>query len=265
MSQKDIKTLVLAGGFGTRLSEETQILPKPMVNIGERPMLWHIMKHYHQFGYNRFGILLGYKGEIIKNYFVNYAHYNNHLRIDLKNGTITTLGTNTEPWEITLLDTGVDTLTGSRIKKATEYIGGETFMLTYGDGVADINISKLLREHKKSGKLITLTAVRPEGRFGALEINNKKEVCSFQEKISGDGRWINGGFFVCEPEILDYIPHNTNIAFEREPLETLAKDRQIHCYYHKGFWKCMDTLADKMALNKMWEEQRAPWKTWLNK
>jgi len=255
-----MKVLLLAGGLGTRLSEETDIRPKPMAEIGGKPILWHIMKGYSQFGFNEFVILLGYKGYYIKEYFANYFLHQSDVTIDLSNNGMEVHNNSSEPWKVTLLDTGLNTMTGGRIKRAKNFIGDETFLLTYGDGVSDINISGLMDFHKTHGKYITMTAVQPEGRFGALETEGNR-VESFLEKPKGDGSWINGGFFVCQPEVLNYIDGDKTV-FEQEPLQKLAKEGQLYNFRHEGFWKCMDTLRDKNALNEMWEKGHAKWKTW---
>jgi glucose-1-phosphate cytidylyltransferase len=255
-----MKVLLLAGGFGTRLSEETDIRPKPMAEIGGKPIIWHIMKGYSHYGFNEFVILLGYKGYYIKEYFANYFLHQSDVTIDLSNNDIQVHNNTSEPWKVTLLETGLDTMTGGRIKRAKKFIGDEPFLLTYGDGVSDINLDNLIQFHKSHGKLITMTAVQPEGRFGALETQGDK-VVSFLEKPKGDGSWINGGFFVCEPKVLDFIAGDQTI-FEQEPLQDLSSKGQLYKYQHNGFWKCMDTLRDKKTLNEMWENNKAQWKTW---
>ncbi len=257
-----MKVLLLAGGFGSRLSEETNIRPKPMTEIGEKPILWHIMKIYSEFGFNDFVVLLGYKGYYIKEYFANYFLHQSNVKIDLGNNKMEILNNSSEPWKVTLLDTGLHTMTGGRIKRAQSIIGNEPFLLTYGDGVADINISELVSFHKSHGKLITMTSVQPEGRFGALNINEINQVTQFLEKPKGDGTWINGGFFVCQPEVLNYIHNDTDAVFEQLPLEKLATEGQLYTYKHTGFWKCMDTLRDKIQLNEMWDLNNAKWKIW---
>lgn len=256
-----MKVLILAGGFGTRLSEETEIKPKPMVEIGGKPILWHIMKIYSHYGFNEFVILLGYKGYYIKEYFANYFLHQSDVTIDLQNNNMEVHQNHSEPWKVTLIDTGIDTMTGGRIRRAKEYIGDSTFMLTYGDGVGDIEIDKLVEFHKSHGKLLTVTATQPDGRFGAMEIGENNRVNRFLEKPKGDGSWVSGGFFVCEPQILDYIDGD-NTIFEREPMERLAQEGEIYTYKHYGFWKPMDTLRDKRELNQMWNEGKAKWKIW---
>lgn len=257
-----MKVLILAGGLGSRLSEETSLKPKPMVEIGGRPILWHIMKIYSHYGFNDFIILCGYKGYMIKEYFSNYYSHMSDMTIDMTTNTITHHKNHAEPWKVTMVNTGLETMTGGRIKKVKEYIGDEPFMLTYGDGVGDIDISKLFDYHKKHGKAITMTSVQPEGRFGSLVIDEQQKIVSFQEKPKGDGAWINAGFFVCQPEVLDYIPDGDRIVFEREPLEELAKAGELFTYKHEGFWKPMDTQRDKTQLEEMIEKGKAPWIKW---
>jgi glucose-1-phosphate cytidylyltransferase len=256
-----MKVVLLAGGFGTRLSEETDIRPKPMAEIGGKPILWHIMKGYSQFGFNEFVILLGYKGYYIKEYFANYFLHQSDITIDLKNNQLEVHNNTSEPWKVTLLETGLHTMTGGRIKKAKDFIGDEPFLLTYGDGVSNVDINALLSFHKKHGKAVTMTAVQPEGRFGALQTDANDKVLSFMEKPKGDGSWINGGFFVCEPKVLDYIQDDTTV-FEQRPLEQLATEGELFTYRHTGFWKCMDTLRDKVRLNELWDNGEAQWKSW---
>lgn len=256
-----MKTLLLAGGLGSRLSEETTIKPKPMVEIGGKPILWHIMKIYSGFGYNDFVILCGYKGYMIKEYFANYFRHMADMTIDMANNTTQYHVNHAEPWKVTLIDTGDDTMTGGRIKRVQKYVGNEPFMLTYGDGVADVDITALVDFHKKHGKGITMTSVQPEGRFGALNIATNEQVTNFQEKPKGDGSWINGGFFVCEPKVFDYIEGDKTI-FERDPLESLAKEGELYTYKHHGFWKPMDTLRDKNQLEELIEKGTAPWIKW---
>ncbi len=257
-----MKVLILAGGFGSRLGEETDLKPKPMIEIGGKPILWHIMKTYSHYGYNEFVILLGYKGYYIKEYFANYFLHQNDVTIDLRNNSMEIHNNRTEPWKVTLLDTGLNTLTGGRVKRAQDIVGNEPFMLTYGDGVSDINIEKLITFHKKHGKAITMTAVMPEGRFGALDILDDNNIRQFQEKPKGDGSWINGGFFVCEPNVFEYIKDGDATIFERKPLEELAGDGEMFAYKHSGFWRPMDTMRDKELLVKLWGGNIAPWKVW---
>lgn len=256
-----MKVLILAGGLGSRLSEETVEKPKPMVEIGGKPILWHIMKIYSYYGFNEFIILLGYKGYMIKEYFANYFMFHSDVTFDIKNNTTEILNNSSEPWRVTLIDTGAGTMTGGRIKRVARYINNEPFMLTYGDGVSDVNIHHLLKFHKDHGKFITMTSVQPDGRFGSLILNGNNEVISFQEKIKGDGNWINAGFFVCEPEVLNYIDNDTTI-FERQPLEQLANEKQLITYKHTGFWKPMDTKKDKVELDEMAGKDAAPWMVW---
>ncbi len=261
-----MKVLILAGGLGTRLSEETRLLPKPMVEIGGKPILWHIMKIYSYYGFNDFVILTGYKSHIIKDYFVHYYQRYSDITVDMVNNSVEIHKMKTEPWRVTMLYTGEETMTGSRIKKAQDYVGDEPFLLTYGDGVSDIDINKLIDCHKKSGKYLTLTAVKPSGKFGAIEIDSDGSVSSFQEKPQGDGAWINGGFMVCEPEVFDYIEGNRNdVIFERTPLENLASDGKLNSYKHIGFWYPMDTLKGKNDLTQMWMDGTAPWALWNKK
>ena len=256
-----MKVVILAGGFGTRLSEETVVKPKPMVEIGGKPMLWHIMKIYSHFGHNEFVICLGYKGYMIKEYFANYFLHMADVTFDMEHNTMNVHNKNAEPWKVTLVDTGDSTMTGGRIKRVAEYVYDDTFMLTYGDGVADVDINKLVKSHQKAGRLATVTAVQPSGRFGALDLDGQGNVSGVQEKPRGDGSWINGGFFVLEPGVMDYIEGDDSI-WERAPMERLAKDGQLGSYQHTGYWKPMDTLRDKLELEQKWEEGDAPWKLW---
>lgn len=256
-----MKVVILAGGYGTRLSEETVSRPKPMVEIGGKPILWHIMKIYSHYGFNDFIICLGYKGYVIKEYFSNYFLHQSDVTIDLRCNKITIGKSKAEPWKITLIDTGVDTMTGGRIKKIRKYVGNKTFMLTYGDGVGDINIQELLAHHVKQRKLVTVTAVTPPGRFGALNLDESGNVLSFHEKPKGDGAWINGGFFVLDPAIFDYIGGDETL-WEKEPLNDLARDNQLGAYMHQGFWKPVDTLRDKNELEHLWDSGNARWKLW---
>lgn len=256
-----MKVMLLAGGFGTRLSEETDIRPKPMVEIGGMPVLWHIMKIYSSYGFNDFIILLGYKGNYIKEFFANYFLHQSDVTIDMNSGKIKVLSNTSEPWTVTLIDTGLNTMTGGRIKKAQKYIGEETFLLTYGDGLSDVNIEELVKFHKLHGKILTMTSVMPEGRFGAITINDDNQVSSFDEKPKGDNRFINGGYFVCDPKIFNYINDDAEV-FEQSPMKKLAKDGEIYSFKHHGFWKPMDSLKDKNDLNEMWDSDDVPWKTW---
>lgn len=254
-----MKVLILAGGYGTRLSEETELKPKPMVHIGEYPMLWHIMKIYAAYGFNEFIILLGYKGNMIKDYFLNYFMHHNDFTIDLENNQVEHHTKRSENWKITFLDTGNDTMTGGRVKQAAPYIQGEQFMLTYGDGVADIDIQALVHFHKEKQKLCTMTSIIPEGRFGRLQIDEEQHINSFVEKPREEN-WINGGFFVCEPQVLDYIEGDDTVL-EKKPLETLAQNDQLVAYKHRGFWRCMDTIMDKRKLEEIWQKE-GKWKVW---
>lgn len=255
-----MKVVILAGGFGTRLSEETILKPKPMVEIGGKPIIWHIMKIYSHFGYNEFIICLGYKGYMIKEYFANYFRHESDITIDFQNNTTEVHNSSAEPWKVTLIDTGVETMTGGRVKRIRKYTEGKPFLLTYGDGVGEVNIEELVTFHQSQKKLITVTAVQPTGRFGALNIDGGK-VSSFLEKPKGDGAWINGGFFVCEPGVFEYLSGDSCV-FEKEPMENLAKDGQMVAYKHSGFWKPMDTLRDKQELESFWESGKAAWKLW---
>lgn len=256
-----MKVVILAGGLGTRLAEETVTRPKPMVLIGGMPIIWHIMKIYSHFGLNEFIICLGYKGYMIKEYFFNYNMHVSNIVIDISKGTIEMLESRAEPWKVTLIDTGDASMTGGRVKRVRDFIGDEDFCLTYGDGVAAIDIGALLESHKTSGKKATVTAVQPPGRFGSLEIDGSNVVRSFQEKPVGDGGWINGGFFVLKPEVMDYIDGDATI-FEQEPLKRLASEGQLNAYFQHGFWQAMDTLRERHALEEMWMKSRAPWKLW---
>lgn len=258
-----MKVVILAGGLGTRLGEETSVKPKPMVGIGGYPILWHIMKIYSYYGYNDFVILTGYKQEVIKDYFVNYYMNNSDVTVDLSTNDIIVHQNHSEPFKVTMLYTGRNTLTAGRVKKAQKYIGNETFMLTYGDGVADISIPELLDSHKKSGKICTLTAYQPEGKYGALGIEEDGTISNFAEKPKEGGAWINAGFMVCEPKIFNYLPDDSdNLMFEKTALVTLSKDNQLNAYKHIGFWHPMDMLKDKNDLNEMWAQNKAPWKIW---
>lgn len=256
-----MKVVILAGGLGTRLSEETVIRPKPMIEIGGKPLLWHIMKIYSYHGFHDFVICLGYKGYIIKEYFSNYFLHTSDVTINVKNNSMEIHQKYAEPWRVTLVDTGDETQTGGRIKRVAVYLNKKTFLVTYGDGVANIDISRLVKYHKSHGKLATITAVQPSGRFGALKIDKDNNVTAFQEKLVDNTSWINGGFFVLEPEIVDYITDD-NTIFEKKPLEELASNGEIVAYKHKGFWQPMDTLREKNYLEDLWKTSKAPWKVW---
>lgn len=256
-----MKVVILAGGFGTRLSEETVSSPKPMVEIGNRPIIWHIMKLYSWHGFNEFVVCLGYKGYMIKQYFANYFLHMSDVTVDMKNNEIEVHQNYAEPWKVTLVDTGLNTMTGGRLKRVRRFVDGETFMLTYGDGVADVDLGALTAFHRARGKAATVTAVKPLGRFGRLDVDNGDNVLSFTEKPAGDGAWINGGFFVLEPAVFDYLGDDSCV-WEREPLERLAADGQLSAYRHGGFWRPMDTLRDKMVLEDLWNSDRADWKVW---
>lgn len=256
-----MKAVILAGGLGTRLSEETTLKPKPMVEIGGKPILWHIMKSYSAHGINDFIICCGYKGYVIKEYFANYFLHTSDVTFDMQNNKMEVHSQNAEPWKVTLVDTGDETLTGGRLKRVREHIADEEmFCFTYGDGVSDVNITELVDFHKKSGGMATLTAVQPPGRFGALKFDGAK-ITSFQEKPNGDGAWVNGGFFVLSPEVLEFIEGDSSI-WEKTPMETLAKKGELAAYLHRGFWQPMDTLRDKINLEEMWQTGKAPWKSW---
>jgi glucose-1-phosphate cytidylyltransferase len=258
-----MKVVILAGGLGTRLSEETNLIPKPMVEIGGRPILWHIMKIYSYWGFNDFVILTGYKSHVIKEYFINYYFRYSDITVDMMQNSVEIHNHRTEPWKVTMLYTGQNTMTGGRLLKAKTFLGSEHFMLTYGDGVSDVNIPELIRFHENAGKLVTLTAIQPGGRFGSLEINNKGAVESFKEKPAGDGAWINGGFFVMEPGVFDYLTEGEVTILERKPLERMAETGSLNAYKHTGFWRAMDTLRDKNELTNMWTKGTSPWALWL--
>jgi glucose-1-phosphate cytidylyltransferase len=257
-----MQVVILAGGLGTRLSEETSLKPKPMVEIGGHPILWHIMKHYAHHGHKDFIICLGYKGHLIKEYFANFFMYQSDVTINLKNNKIEIHNSASEDWTVTLVDTGVNTQTGARIKKIEKYIKGDRFMLTYGDGVSNVDVNQLLKHHEQSKKIATMTSIQPEGRFGALEINKDHLVTKFVEKPKGDGNWINGGFFVFEKKFFNYLTEREDLILEKEPLEGLVREQQLSTYQHAGFWKCMDTLRDKTQLEQMWQTHTAPWNIW---
>jgi glucose-1-phosphate cytidylyltransferase len=258
-----MKVVIFAGGFGTRISEESHLKPKPMIEIGEKPILWHIMKIYSHYGINDFIICLGYKGHVIKEYFINYFLYNSDITVELHNNQLDVHFSNSESFKVTLLDTGLNTNTAGRLKKAKPYLQDETFMLTYGDGVADINIKQLLEFHRSNKKYTTLTAVQAPGRFGNIEIDKNNIVSEFQEKPLGDGTLINGGFFVLEPEIFNYLEGDMDsIQWEKKPLVDIARDGQLVAYRHNGYWKCMDAMRDKAELEEEWNTGNAKWKLW---
>ncbi|WP_281184625.1 glucose-1-phosphate cytidylyltransferase [Trichlorobacter lovleyi] len=257
-----MKVVILAGGFGTRISEESHLKPKPMIEIGERPILWHIMKTYSHYGFNDFIICLGYKGYCIKEYFAHYFLHESDVTFDFTNENQRIIHNHSaEPWRVTLVNTGIETMTGGRVKRISRYIGDEPFMLTYGDGVADISIDNLVEYHKKHGKLATVSSIQPAGRFGALDLDADNLIHGFKEKPKGDGAWINGGFFVMQPEVFRYIDGDTTVL-EREPLERLASDGQLVAYKHTGFWQPMDSMRDKNQLEELWKTGSAPWKVW---
>jgi glucose-1-phosphate cytidylyltransferase len=258
-----MKVVVFAGGFGTRLMEETEARPKPMVEIGGKPILWHILKMYEKHGFNEFIICLGYKGTLIKEYFYNYYLHNSDVTIELANNNIKVHYSETESFKVTLIDTGLNTNTAGRLKRIQKYIQDETFMLTYGDGVSDVDLTSLFEFHKNHGRLATLTSVQIPGRFGNLEINDSGEVEYFEEKPMGDGMWINGGFFVLEPGVFNYLNYDvTEVQWEKGPLAAIAQDNQLAAFKHHGFWKCMDALRDRVELEEMWNSGIAKWKTW---
>ncbi len=258
--ENQMKVALLAGGYGTRLAEETEVRPKPMVEIGGHPILWHIMMHYHRYGFDEFVVALGYKGDYIKRWMKDFASLNGHLTVKTATGKVISHGANNPDWKVDLVDTGLTTLTGGRIKRLQPWVGEETFMLTWGDGVSDVDLDKLLEFHKSHGKLATMTAVRPPARYGHLEFAGD-QVQSFTEKPQTSEGWINGAFFVLEPGIFDYISGD-QIMWEEEPLENLAKDGQLMAYRHGSFWQCMDTLREKHLLERLWQEGSPPWKTW---
>lgn len=256
-----MKVVILAGGLGTRISEETELKPKPMVEIGGKPILWHIMRIYSHYGFNEFIICCGYKSYSIKDYFLHYYMHESDITIDLEQNLTQFHNTKSEPWKVTLVDTGIATMTGGRIKRIQSYVGDGTFLLTYGDGLSDVDIRKLVGYHAANGRLATLTAVQPSGRFGSLGMDGDR-VTSFQEKPQGDGAWVNGGFFVLEPGIFDYIRDGDQTVWERSPLESLSAAGQLGAYRHSGFWHAMDTLRDKGDLENLWAGSGAPWKVW---
>ena len=254
-----MKTVILAGGFGTRLAEYTGIIPKPMVPIGGKPILWHIMNHYARFGHKDFYIALGYKGNLIKEYFLNYFSTNSDFTVDLATGVVTTHGAESPDWKVTLVDTGEDSMTGGRLKRLSNYIKNDAFLLTYGDGLTDLNISQLVDFHQQHGKLVTVTAVHPDARFGELKIGADFQVSTFAEKPQIGQGWINGGYFVMQPEFLNYIEDDFTVL-EKQPLERAALDGELVAHQHHGFWRCMDTKRDHDSLEEMWQENKAPWK-----
>ena len=256
-----MKVVILAGGLGTRISEESHLKPKPMIEIGEQPVLWHIMKIYSHFGFDEFIICLGYKGYVIKEFFADYYLHTSDVTFDLCKNEMTVHNNYSEPWRVTLVDTGLNTMTGGRVRRVAPYIGKETFMLTYGDGVADVDVKEILGFHRAHGRMATITAVQPGGRFGALDIGSDGAISEFREKSKEDGGWINGGFMVLEPSIFDYIKDDSTI-FERAPLETAAREDQLRAYRHAGFWQCMDTQRDKFYLEELWASGKAPWRVW---
>jgi len=257
-----MKVVLLAGGLGTRISEESHLKPKPMIEIGGKPILWHIMKYYSSFGYNDFIICCGYKQYVIKEFFADYYLHMSDVTFDFTaENKMIVHNNSTEPWMVTLVDTGLNTMTGGRVKRVKDYIGNEPFLLTYGDGVADVNIKDLVEFHKLNGKIATITAIQPGGRFGMLDIDDNEGINCFKEKSKEDGGWINGGFMVLEPEILDYIDGD-DCVFERYPLETVASECQLNAFRHHGFWQCMDTMRDRELLEKLWANKQAPWKVW---
>ncbi len=257
----EMKVVILAGGTGTRLSEETYLKPKPMVEIGGKPVLWHLMKLYSHYGFNDFIVCLGYKGYMIKEYFANYFLHQSDVTIDIKNNSLDVHQNTAEPWKITLIDTGDDSMTGGRVKRIQKYTDDKPFMLTYGDGLGDVDIAALLEYHKSHGRLATVTSSQPSGRFGALTLDDNGQIGAFQEKPDGDGGWINSGFFVMEQGIFAYIEGDSTLL-EREPLERLASDKELFAYKHHGFWKPMDTLRDKRELEGLWDSGKPPWKIW---
>ncbi len=258
-----MKVVLFAGGLGTRISEETDIRPKPMVEIGGKPVLWHIMKNYNHYGFNDFIVCLGYKGYVIKEYFMNYFLHNSDITVDLGNNTVAIHDTNAEAFKVTLVETGLNTKTAGRLKQVQKYIGNEDFMLTYGDGVCDINLHDLLAFHKKHNKIATVSAIQMDARFGGMDLGTNGEVVSFREKAKDDSKWINGGFFVLKSEVFKYLEGDmSDKMWEDEPLEKLTNDHQLVAYQHRGFWKCMDALRDKLELEELWKTDNAKWKVW---
>jgi len=257
-----MKVVILAGGYGTRISEESHLKPKPMIEIGDKPILWHIMKYYSSYGFNEFVLCLGYKGYVIKEYFANYYLHQSDITYDFSTGNqITHHYNNAEPWKVTLVDTGLTTMTGGRLKRVQKYLGNEPFMLTYGDGVSNINLNELLKFHQTSKGLATMSIIQPAGRFGVVELGDHQEVLGFREKSQEDSGWINGGFMVMEPSFIDLIDGDSTVL-ERYPLEEAARLGKLNAYRHHEFWQCMDTLRDKNTLDELWISQKAPWKVW---
>lgn len=257
-----MKVVILAGGLGTRISEESHLKPKPMIEVGDAPILWHIMKYYSSYGFNEFIICCGYKGYVIKEYFADYYLHRSDITFDFSDNNKMIVHNNVaEPWKVTVIDTGLNTMTGGRLKRIQKYVGNETCMMTYGDGVSDVNLDALLKFHREHGKAATLTAIQPGGRFGVLDIDDSQTVRQFSEKAKEDGGWINAGFMVLEPEAFSYI-EGDQTYFEKEPLENMAKDGNLAAYRHEGFWKCMDTMRDKGMLDELWDKGNAPWKRW---
>jgi glucose-1-phosphate cytidylyltransferase len=258
-----MKVVIFAGGMGTRISEESHLRPKPMIEIGGKPILWHIMKIYESQGFTEFIICLGYKGYMIKEYFMNYFLHNSDISIDIRNNKVEVLQSKSESFKVTLVDTGLNTKTAGRLRRIKEYVGNERFMLTYGDGLADIDLAALISHHAAGKKVATVTSIQPAGRFGSLDIDEQGNVNRFIEKPKGDGYWVNGGFFVLEPTVFDFLPANSDdLMWEEEPMQNLAGKKQLSAYRHNGFWKCMDAMRDKIELEELWESNNAKWKTW---
>ena len=257
-----MKVVILAGGYGTRISEESHLVPKPMIEIGYQPILWHILKYFSVFGFNEFIVCAGYKQYIIKEFFANYHLHTSDVTFDFsQNNSITVLENHSEPWKVSVIDTGLDTMTGGRLKRIKRFVGEEDFLMTYGDGLSNINLHELINFHIESNKLATLSAIQPGGRFGTIQTNNNNLVTEFREKSLEEGGWINAGFMVLSPTVLDYI-EDDQTSFEREPLERLVNEHQLNAFKHKGFWQCMDTMRDKEILEKLWNSKKAPWKVW---